>query len=82
MKEKHTPRSSLTGLLFVFCLAGLVAGVGFDLGAGARERFWIGGEAGVAAAIGALAALSAVIVARLAQALFGRKGGGDAGSHS
>ena len=73
-RARPRQRSGLTGLLFVFCLAGLLAGLGFDLAAGARATFWIGAQPGAAAMIGVAAVVFAVVAARLAQMLFARKG--------
>lgn len=66
------PRSSAVGLLLVFCLTALVVGIGFDLGASARVRFWIGDQPGAAAAIGAAAALFTILAALGARAVLGR----------
>jgi hypothetical protein len=76
-------RSNLTGVLVVFCVAALIAGIGFDFGAGAHPGFWIGDQVGAAAAIGVAGAVFAVVVARVMRLLLGRKeGSGDAGLHS
>src|SRR5262249_49168093 len=66
------PKSGIAGVLLVFCIAALLAGIGFDLGAGARTRFWIGDQVGAAAAIGGAAAVFAVIAARVARLALGR----------
>jgi hypothetical protein len=67
-----SPRSGITGLLAVFCFAALLAGIGFDLGAGARAHFWIGAQPAAAAALGIAAAVAAVLVSRLARAVLSR----------
>jgi hypothetical protein len=77
------PKSGITGVLLVFCIAAVLAGLGFDFGAGAHTTFWIGDQPGAAAAIGVAAAVFAVIAARVARILLGRtQGGDDAGAHS
>jgi hypothetical protein len=75
------PKSGLTGVLLVFCIAALLAGLGFDFGAGARAKFWIGDQAGAAAAIGIAGAVFAIVAARAARLLLGRSDrSGDAGA--
>lgn len=64
------PRSGITGLLLVFSVTALLLGLGFDLGAGSRVRFWIGDQPAAAAAIGVAGVLFAVIAAHAARALF------------
>lgn len=81
------PRSGITGLLFVFCLTALVLGLGFDLGLGARVRFWIGDQPAAAAAVGVAAVLFAILAAQAARFMLGRRkqpdeGSSDAGSHT
>lgn len=74
MRRTQPPqRSGIAGVLFVFCLAALIAGLGFDLGTGARTHFWIGDQPGAAAAIGVVAALFALAAAHVARLLLGRK---------
>jgi hypothetical protein len=74
-------KSGVTGVLLVFCVAALAAGLGFDFGLGAHPDFWIGDQAGASAAIGIAGAAFAIVGARLARAILGRKGeGGDAGA--
>lgn len=79
------PRSGITGLLLVFCVSGLLLGIGFDLGAGARLRFWIGDQPAAAAAVGVAAVLFAIFAAQVARVLVGRRqrdeGSSDASSH-
>lgn len=78
------PRSGIIGLLFVFSLTALIVGLGFDLGAGARVRFWIGDQPAAAAAVGGAAVLFSIFATQVGRMLLGRKGEGssDAGSHS
>jgi len=66
-------RSGATSVLFVFCLAALLLGLGFDLGAGARLRFWIGDQPAAAAAVGVAGILFAVLAAMAARFVFGRR---------
>lgn len=74
MSQRPPPqRSGVSGVLFVFCLAALLAGLGFDLGAGARAHFWIGDQPAAAAAIGVSATLFAIVAALLGRLLLGRK---------
>lgn len=82
------PRRGIAGLLFLFCCAALAAGLGFDIGLGARSAFWIGAEPGAAAALGAAGAVFALVAAHAGRLLLRRpdsraeqKGGGDAGRH-
>jgi hypothetical protein len=89
MSKRTLPpqRSGVTGLLFVFCLTALLVGLGFDLGAGARMRFWIGDQPAAAAAVGVAAVLFGVLAAQAGRALFGRRrkadeGSSDASSHT
>lgn len=77
-------RGGVAGLLFVFCIAAFVAGLGFDVGARARFGFWIGAEPGAAGAFGVAAAVFGVIAARGARMLLARrreKGDSDASGH-
>lgn len=80
------PRSGITGLLFVFCLAALLLGLGLDLGLGARLKFWIGDQPAAATAVGVAAVLFAIFAAQAARFALGRARntdeGGDAGSHT
>jgi len=72
-KSPPAPRSGVTGLLFVFCLTALIVGLGFDLGAGARLKFWIGDQPGAAAAIGAAVVLFVVVATHAARFALGRR---------
>jgi hypothetical protein len=79
-------RRGIAGLLFLFCCAAVAAGLGFDIGLGARSAYWIGAEPGAAAALGVAGAAFALVAAHAGQMLFRRptaqadaKGGGDAG---
>ncbi len=72
-KAPPPQRSGISGVLFVFCLAGLAAGLGFDLGAGARAHFWIGDQPAAAMAIGIAATLFAIVASMLGRVLLGRK---------
>lgn len=81
-----SPRSDMTGLLLVFSLTALLAGLGFDLGAGARVRFWIGDQPAAAAAVGVAAVVFVVLAAHACRALLGRarkagEGSSDASAH-
>lgn len=77
------PKSGISGVLLVFCIAAVLAGLGFDFGTGAHTKFWIGDQAGAATAIGVAGAVFAVVAARVARILLGRaQGGDDAGAHS
>lgn len=80
------PRSGITGLLLVFCITALLVGVGFDLGAGARLRFWIGDQPAAAMAVGVAAVLFAILAAQVARVALGRRQqkdeAGDASTHT
>jgi hypothetical protein len=77
------PKSGITGVLLVFCVAAVLTGLGFDFGAGAHTKFWIGDQPGAATAIGVAAAVFAVVAARVARIVLGRaQGDNDAGAHS
>jgi hypothetical protein len=86
-QQAHRPRGGIFGLLFVFCLTALLAGLGFDIGASARAHFWIGDQPAAAFAVGVAATLFAILAAWAARALLSRKtsdkdgGSSDAGSH-
>jgi hypothetical protein len=74
MRRTQPPqRSGIAGVLFVFSLTALIAGLGFALGAGARTRFWIGDQPAAAAAVGIAGALFAIAAAHVARMLLGRK---------
>ena len=62
-------RSGVTGLLLVFSVTALLVGLGFDLGAGSRVRFWIGDQPAAAAAVGVAGVLFAVLAAHAARLL-------------
>lgn len=85
-KIRTRQRSGATGLLLVFSITALLAGLGFDLGAGSRVRFWIGDQPAAAAAVGVVGVLFAVIAAHVARLVLVRRtpeeGGRDAGSHT
>jgi len=66
-------RSGIAGVLFVFCLAALIAGLGFDIGLGARAHFWIGDQPAAATAIGIAATLFAIVASMVGRMLLGRK---------
>lgn len=72
-KAPPPPRSGVTGLLWVFCLTALVIGLGFDLGGGARVKFWIADQPGAAAAVGAAAVLFVVLATHAARFALGRR---------
>lgn len=79
------PRSTIVGVLFVFSLTALIAGLGFDLAGGARLRFWIGDQPAAAAAVGGAAVLFAILCAQAGRAMLDRRrkpGSRDAGSHA
>ena len=80
------PRSGITGLLFVFCVTALLVGFGFDLGAGARLRFWIGDQPAAAAAVGVAAVLFTILAAQVARMLLGgrrqKNEAADASTHT
>jgi hypothetical protein len=82
-------RGGIAGLAFVFCLAAGAAGAGFDLALEPRQVFWLGAQPGAAAAMGAGAAVFAIVSARIARVLLGRpaprtpaEGSRDAGDHA
>lgn len=74
-------RSGVTGLLLVFSIAALIAGLGFDLGAGSRVRFWIGDQPASAAAIGVASVLFAVLAAHAARLVLARRKPAEEESH-
>ena len=81
------PRSGIAGLLFVFCLTALLAGLGFDVFGGARVRFWIGDQPAAAAAVGVAVILFVLLVGQGARWLLGRstdfdERSDDAGAHT
>lgn len=77
------PKSGIAGVLLVFCVASVLAGIGFDFGADAHPNFWIGDQVGAAAAVGAGTAVFAVVAARLAIFVLGRaQGSSDARTDS
>lgn len=67
------PRSGITGLLLVFCITALLVGFGFDLGMGARLRFWIGDQPAAATAVGVAAVLFAILAAQTARVVLGKR---------
>lgn len=71
------PRSGVTGLLFVFSITALLAGLGFDLAMGSRVPFWIGDQPAAAAAVGVAGVLFAVIATHIARAVFLSRRSGD-----
>lgn len=82
-------RSGAFGLLLVFCLTAFIGGIGFDLGAGARVRFWIGDQPAAAGDVGVAAALFMVLIAHAGRLAFDRwrkdttsNGGGDGRTHA
>lgn len=88
MTNAHPPRRrGLAGVLLLLCTAFGAAGAGFDVLMDARPSFWLGVYPGAPAAIGAGAALLAVLAGRLAQLIAqrdgfeNRKGGRGAGGH-
>lgn len=75
-----TPRAGASGPWFVVCIAMLAGGLGLEFTSDAVPAFWVGAEPGAAAAIGAGAAVFAVIAANLARFVLarGREGSDDA----
>ncbi|MEQ1489376.1 MAG: hypothetical protein ABL932_02390 [Terricaulis sp.] len=87
-QPRPSQRSSVFGLLLVFSLTAFVGGLGFDLGVGARLRFWVGDQPAAAAAVGIGAALFMVLIAHAGRIVLNRRkadetveGGGD-GRHA
>ena len=72
-KAQPPQRSGVTGLLLVFSITALLVGLGFDLGAGSRGRFWIGDQPAAATAVGIAGVLFAVIAAHAARAVLARR---------
>lgn len=73
-KRPQTPsQGGLFGVAILFCVAAALAGAGLEFLARGGEGFWIGARPGGAAALGAAAAVFAVICARLARWLLARK---------
>jgi len=72
-KRAPPPRSAIAGVLLVFCLAALAAGLSFDIGLGARARFWIGDQPAAATAVGVAAVLLAIGAALLGRFVLGRR---------
>ncbi|MBP6688930.1 MAG: hypothetical protein KA153_02975 [Hyphomonadaceae bacterium] len=86
-RKTSTPRSGVTGVLFVFCLAALIAGLAFDLAGGVRVHFWIGDQPGAAAAVGVAVVLFVVLAGQAARFVLGRwdrvtEGSDDGSSHT
>ncbi|WP_135210766.1 hypothetical protein [Vitreimonas flagellata] len=72
-----TPRApsqgGLLGVATLFCAVAAAAGLAFDFVLRARDGFWIGAQPGGMAALGASAAIFAVLAARGARWLLARK---------
>lgn len=81
MSKAPPPKGGVAGLALLLCFTLAAAGVAFDFATRGPGGFWIGAQPGGAAVIGVGAALIIVIAARLAQVLFGKRGG-DASGHS
>lgn len=86
---RPSQRSGVFGLLLVFCLTAFIGGIGFDLGAGARLRFWVGDQPAAAGAVGIAATLFMVLIAHAGRIVLNRRkqeeeadGGGDGRSHA
>lgn len=80
-KPSPAQRSAATGVLLVFCVGALIAGLGLDLGAAARVKFWIGDQPAAATAVGVSAALFTVLIMRGLRMIFsGRRR--DEGPHA
>lgn len=77
MSENLNPRGGIAGLAILLCFTAAAAGLAFDFATRGPGGFWIGAQPGAAAVIGLGAAVLVVIAARVAQFLFGTKGGGD-----
>ncbi len=75
-----TPRAGAGGPWFVVCVAMLAVGLGLEFTSDSVPVFWVGAEPGAAAAIGAGAAVFAVIAANFARFVLARarEGGEDA----
>lgn len=77
-KQTKPASGGVAGVLFVCCAAAAAAGVVFDVFSNEDAAFWLGAQAGGAAAIGAGAAAFAVIAAYAARyLLMGGRGKGD-----
>jgi hypothetical protein len=81
-----TRAKGISGLVLLFCVTALAAGLAFDFTT-ARNAWWLGATAGAAAIIGVAAALLVVMAGHLLRlALRGRgkddKGGRDASHHA
>lgn len=73
----RTPRApsqgGLLGVATLFCGVAAIAGLAFDFALRGPGGFWIGAQPGGAAAIGASAAIFAVLAARVARLILARK---------
>ncbi|MBL8538016.1 MAG: hypothetical protein JNM59_11490 [Hyphomonadaceae bacterium] len=79
MSKRRAKPGGAVGPLMVVCGAGALAGLALDFMQPAQPAFWIGAAPGGAAALGAAAAVFAVIGARLVAMVLGRgKDGSDA----
>lgn len=69
-------RGGAAGMVVLFSLAALGAGLGFDFAA-RQSAFWIGAEPGGAAAIGAGAVAFVVLAGRLIRLVFAVRPGAE-----
>lgn len=77
--------SGIAGLLFLFCVVCLIAGVGFDAISDSDVRFGLASQPGARAMIGVAVAVGAVVLGHALRLVLGRKSkgeGGDAGDRA
>jgi hypothetical protein len=76
----------IAGVLLIFCIAGGIAGLGFDLLLGGSGRFSVAAEPGARAVLGIGVAVLLVLVAHVMRLVLGRKpdaeGMGDVRDHT
>lgn len=87
IKPAATSSNGIGGLILLFCIVALLAGVLFDALSADDSSFALASQPGSRAVLGAAIAVAAMLVAHGVRFVLGRKRkadseGGDAGAHS
>lgn len=84
IKPAPPPKRGIAGMVLLFCVAALVAGLGFEFLSGDAPRFSVVAQPGGRAVLGVGVVAVLVLLAHAMRALLAvrKDGGGDAGGHA
>lgn len=82
IKPAPAPKRGISGLLLLFCIVALVAGVGFEFLVDMPPRFSVVAQPGGRAVLGIGVVAALVLLAHAMRVVLARGRGGDDGSHA